>query len=167
MTKFFNSKWMLRVSVAAVCLQLSIFNHQSSTCQAQTQTGIYIPGVSQEGAVYFLPKTAIRVTILTEKAVYTPGDFALYAERYLRLKGVSSEPSTTNRILSISQTAIGVRDTAKAYNVKFNNKTSAINVALADDGVILALNAKPTPQDIPAPPSNRLPNLLSSIRDSF
>ena len=151
MTKFFNSKWMLRVSVAAVCLQLSIFNHQSSTCQAQTQTGIYMPGASQEGAVYFLPKTAVRVTILTEKAVYTPGDFALYAERYLRLKGVSSEPSTTNRILSISQTAIGVRDTAKAYNVKFNNKTSAINVALADDGVILALNAKPTPQDIPAP----------------
>ena len=150
MTKFLDNNWMLKVSVVAACLQLSIFN-QSSTCHAQTQTGIYMPGVSQEGAIYFLPKTAVRVTILTEKTVYTPGDFALYAERYLRLKGVSNEPSTTNRILSISQTAIGVRDTAKAYNVKFNNKTSAINVALADDGVILALNAKPTPQDIPAP----------------
>ena len=150
MTKFLDNNWMLKVSVVAACLQLSIFN-QSSTCHAQTQTGIYMPGVSQEGAIYFLPKTAIRITVLTEKTVYTPGDFAPYAERYLRLKGVNAEPSTTNRILSITQTAVGIRDTTKAYNVKFNNKTSAINVALAEDGVLLALNAKPTPQDIPAP----------------
>ena len=150
MTKFLDNNWMLKVSVVAACLQLSIFN-QSSICHAQTQTGIYMPGVSQEGAIYFLPKTAIRITVLTEKTVYTPGDFAPYAERYLRLKGVNAEPSTTNRILSITQTAVGIRDTTKAYNVKFNNKTSAINVALAEDGVLLALNAKPTPQVIPAP----------------
>lgn len=150
MTKFLDNNWMLKVSVVAACLQLSIFN-QSSTCHAQTQTGIYMPGVSQEGAIYFLPKTAIRITVLTEKTVYTPGDFAPYAERYLRLKGVNAEPSTTNRILSITQTAVGIRDTTKAYNVKFNNKTSAINVALAEDGVLLALNAQPTPQNIPVP----------------
>lgn len=116
---------------------------------AQTQTSLYQPGVTPDGAVYFLPKTAIRVTVQTEKCVYTPGDFAPYAERFLRLNDVQQEPSTIHRIISIKQMAVGVRDTSKAYNVKFNNKTSAINVALTDDGVITAINAEPLKIDIP------------------
>ena len=44
-----------------------------------------MPGVTQEGAVYFLPKTAVNVVVKIEKATYTPGDFAPYAERFLRL----------------------------------------------------------------------------------
>jgi hypothetical protein len=118
---------------------------------AQTQVTEFNPGIAANGVNYALPKTVLNVDASAQKVVYMPGEYAKYAERYLHIQSVSSEPSTTNRILSISQTAIGVRDTAKAYNVKFNNKTSAINVALADDGVILALNAKPTPQDIPVP----------------
>lgn len=121
------------------------------TSQAQTQTDAYIPGVTPDGAVYFLPKTAIRVAVQIEKSTYTPGDFAQYSDRYLRLKDVSTEPSTTYRIVSVSQTPVGVRDTTKAYAVKFNNKTSAINVALADDGVLLAVNTQPVPQVLPAP----------------
>ena len=118
---------------------------------AQTQTEAYIPGVTPDGAVYFLPKTAIRVTVQIEKTTYTPGDFAIYSERFLRLKDVSTEPATTYRVVSVSQMAVGVRDTTKAYAVKFNNKTSAINVDLADDGVILAINAQGTRQALPAP----------------
>ena len=118
---------------------------------AQTQTEAYVPGVTPDGAVYFLPKTAIRVTVQIEKTTYTPGDFAIYSERFLRLKDVSTEPATTYRVVSVSQMAVGVRDTTKAYAVKFNNKTSAINVDLADDGVILAINAQGTRQALPAP----------------
>ena len=118
---------------------------------AQTQTETYIPGVTPDGAVYFLPKTAIRVTVQIEKTTYTPGDFAIYSERFLRLKDVSTEPATTYRVVSVSQMAVGVRDTTKAYAVKFNNKTSAINVDLADDGVILAVNAQGTRPTLPAP----------------
>lgn len=118
---------------------------------AQTATSAYVPGITQDGATYFLPKTAIRIAVKIEKSVYTPGDFAPYAERFLRLSGVSPQPSTTYRIIDISQMAIGVRDTSKVYSVKFNNKTSAINLALAEDGVILAINAEPVPVAIPAP----------------
>lgn len=137
------------LSIAALALAALHSILLVSPAGAQTQTGVYQPGVTQEGATYFLPKTAIRVAVKVEKTVYTPGEFALYAERFLRLKDVSIEPSTTYRIISIEQRAMGVRDTTKAYSVKFSNKTSAINVALADDGVLLAINATPAPQAMP------------------
>ena len=137
--------------IAIATLAFSIFHLSSSTANAQTSTGAYMPGVTQEGAVYFLPKTAVNVVVKIEKATYTPGDFAPYAERFLRLSNVEMKPSVSYRIISISETAIGVRDTTKAYAVKFNNKTSAINVALADDGVLLAVNAAPNVNELPMP----------------
>lgn len=132
----------------ALCLILCLLH--MSPAGAQTATSPYQPGVTPDGAVYFLPTTAVRVTVRMEKAVFTPGDFALYAERFLRLKDVPTEPNTSYRILSITQTAVGVPDTSKVYSVKFNNKTSAINMALSEDGIILALNTQPVPQAAPA-----------------
>ena len=74
--------------IAIATLAFSIFHLSSSTANAQTSTGAYMPGVTQEGAVYFLPKTAVNVVVKIEKATYTPGDFAPYAERFLRLSNV-------------------------------------------------------------------------------
>ena len=136
------------LALALFTVHCSLF---TSHAVAQTQTGLYMPGVTQEGAVYFLPKTAIRLTVRIEKTTYTPGDFASYAERFLRLSNVSTEPSVSYRLLSVAQTAIGVRDTTKAYSVKFNNKTSAINIAVNDEGVLTAINAEPQKPTVPAP----------------
>lgn len=116
---------------------------------AQTQIEQYLPGMTTEGAIYALPKTAVRIAVQVEKTTYTPGDLAPYAERFLRLTGVSQEPSTSYRIISIRQSAIGVSDSTKYYAIRFNNKTAAINVARADDGVLLALNAEPRYQSVP------------------
>lgn len=120
---------------------------QWSFCAAQTQISDYQPGVTAEGAVYFLPKTALRFNIMVEKTTYKPGDFAPYAMRYLRLKDVPQEASTQYRVISIRQTAIGVADTTKRYAVKFNPKTVAANLSLAEDGRLLGINAdvKDTP----------------------
>ena len=51
--------------------------------QAQTAISEYKPGVTSEGAVYYLPKTAIRITLQIEKTTYTPGEFCKYSEKYL------------------------------------------------------------------------------------
>lgn len=126
-----------------------IFSH-SVALLAQTSTEQYFPGATAEGAVYFLPKTAIRIAVQVEKTTYTPGDLAPYAERYLRLSNVKQKAETTYRVLSIAQTAMGVRDTAKAYTIRFNNKTSAINVSQTADGVLLAINADAKEQAQPA-----------------
>jgi len=129
-------------------LAFSVFN---CTLQAQTQTGTYIPGATQEGATFFLPKTAIRVAVMIEKTTYKPGDFSLYAERFLRLNNVEHKPSTTFRVLKVSQMAVSVPDTTKAYSIKFNNKTAAINVALNSDGILTAINAQPHELTLPIP----------------
>ena len=107
---------------------------------AQTVSSIYQPGVTTEGAVYFLPMTAVSVTVEVEKTTYTPGDFCQYAERFLRIKDVSATPSVSYRITAIRQTAVAVPDTTKRYAVKFDYRTAATNVRLSDDGILLAIN---------------------------
>jgi hypothetical protein len=114
-----------------------------SPVKAQTALTYYRPGVTQEGAIYFLPKTAVRLTVLVEKTTYQPGDYCKYAQRFLRQNDVAQEPSTSCRLLSVSQQAFGVPDSTKAYAVKFNAKTVAANVALSPDGCLLAINAEP------------------------
>ena len=75
----------------------------SSALAAQTQVYDYTPGVTPDGATFFLPKTAIRISVLAEKTVYTPGDYAAYAQRYLRLNNVSTEASVTHRVIAIGR----------------------------------------------------------------
>ena len=107
---------------------------------AQTQLSIYRPGVTPEGAVYFLPKTALRISVLVEKTTYMPGDFAPYAQRYLRVADVSQEPTTSFRIADLKVTPCPVPDTTKVYAVKFDARTVASHMTLSDDGRLLALN---------------------------
>ena len=129
---------------------LSCLLFASSTLAAQTQVFNYNPSATTDGATFFLPRTAIRISVLTEKTVYTPGEYAAYAQRFLRLNDVSTEANITHRILAISQMAVGVADTTKAYTIKFNPKTSATNVTLAQDGTLLAINATSEGQILPA-----------------
>ena len=122
---------------------LSLFHlFTFSPLTAQTVSSVYQPGVTTEGAVYFLPKTAVTVTVQVEKTTYTPGDFCQYAERFLRIKDVSPTPSVSYRITAIRQDAVAVPDTAKRYAVKFDAKTSATNVRLSDDGILMAINTE-------------------------
>lgn len=134
-------KWML----ACICLQGLLLGFPFLPCSAQTQLSPYQPGVTPEGAVYMLPRTALQLRVLVEKTTYKPGDFARYAQRYLRLNDVGLEPTTSYSVVSVIPEAIGVPDTTKAFSVKFNAKTVAANVALSDDGLLLAINADPQP----------------------
>ena len=133
---------MITKTYKRALLSLSFFIFHLSFSVAQTVSSVYQPGVTTEGAVYFLPKTAVSVTVQVEKTTYTPGDFCQYAERFLRIKDVSPTPSVGYRIIAIRQEAVAVPDTAKRYAVKFDAKTSAANVRLTDDGILLAINTE-------------------------
>ena len=108
--------------------------------EAQTQLSQYRPGVTPEGAVYFLPKTVLRISVLVEKTTYQPGDFAPFAQRYLRMADVSQEPATSYRVVDIQQTPMPMPDTTKVYAVKFDARTVASRVFLSDDGRLLGIN---------------------------
>ena len=132
-----------------------------SLLSAQTVSSIYQPGVTTEGAVYFLPMTAVTVTVEVEKTTYTPGDFCQYAERFLRIKDVSATPSVSYRITAIRQTAVAVPDTAKRYAVKFDARTAATNVRLSDDGILLAINTEV--KEYAQPKNHSLPSHFSPL----
>ncbi len=109
---------------------------------AQTEVTAYRPGVTDEGITYFLPKTALHFTVTATRTLYTPGEYAAYAERYLRLKDVTQTPYEVWQITSIDMTPYGVADTGQAYSIKLKAKTAAPLVSLAADGRLLAINVE-------------------------
>ena len=128
----------------AVTLSLCLFLALSAV--AQPVTTQLKPGRTPEGVVYFLPKTAIRINLLIEKKTYTPGEYAKYAEKYLRLTGIEQEEQVTYSVANYGITQIGIRDTAKCYAVELKGKSETAEIKLSDDGVLLAVNDEPVKQ---------------------
>ncbi len=150
-TKPKRRNWGLLCIALSAFLLFNVFTCHLSTCSAQTAITNYTPGVTAEGAVYFLPKTGIRLNVLVEKTSYVPGDFCRFAQRYLRLNDVAQEPQVAYRVVAITQSAFPVADTTKAYALKFNPRTVAANVSLSADGCLQAINATPHTATEPAP----------------
>ena len=101
------------------------------------------PGQVVDGTVYFLPKTTVQLHLLIEKQTYTPGEFARYAERYLRLSGIAQQTQVNHSIVRFDVSTVGVRDTSKCYMVRLKGKSKATEINLSDDGILLAVNEKP------------------------
>lgn len=112
----------------------------SLAAMAQTQVTEFNPGIAANGVNYALPKTVLKLDASAIKVVYTPGEFAKYAERYLHISGVSSEPSTTWKMTTLNVRQEGVPDTTKIYTVKLKDKTVAPMVQLTPSGVLVAVN---------------------------
>ena len=100
----------------------------------------YNPNAMEDGVVYFLPKTQIEVKVIANKVTYTPGELCQYADRYLKLQGVSAQPKGYWEIQDILVSAIGVPDTNKAYTIKLKDKTVTSQVELTEEGIIKAIN---------------------------
>ncbi len=113
-----------------------------TTATAQTQLTSYRPGLNAEGAVYFLPKTELRVLVQVEKTTETPGDFHVYAKRFLRVDDAINEKSVSHKVNSIKMYTVGTADKSKAYSVKINFNSTATNMEFTKDGVLLAINDK-------------------------
>lgn len=92
------------------------------------------------GTSYYLPKTALRFSFLIEKTTYEPGQFAVYADRYMK-KNVPLTPSTTYRIISYDMQPTAVPDTAKQFTLLLDKKLSIYQVEKSDEGILLAINA--------------------------
>ena len=112
----------------------------SLASMAQTQVTEFNPGIAANGVNYVLPKTVLRMDASAIKVEYMPGEFAKYAERYLHLKGVASEPSTTWKMTTLAVRQEGVPDTAKIFTVKLKDKTVAPMVQLTPSGILVAVN---------------------------
>ena len=106
----------------------------------------YTPGITEEGVVYYLPKTRLEIKVTATKHIYTPGDLCQYANRYLRISNISSQPMEHWELNSVQLHALGVPDSQKAYAIKLKDKSVASQVELTEDGIIKAINTK-APQE--------------------
>ena len=102
-----------------------------------------------EGTPYFLPKTEMHIRLLIEKTTFTPGEYAVYAERFLK-KSVSTTPSVEYRVVGYSMYTTAIPDSSKAYFVPVDKKHTILNVERASNGVLTAINAKGKTTTIPA-----------------
>lgn len=89
---------------------------------AQTEVTAGVTRGKDYGVTYVLPKTEIELTVQATKHTYTPGEFSKYAERYLRLNNVSSEPETYWTLDKMQTEVIGVPDKENVYFVKMKDK---------------------------------------------
>lgn len=144
------------VLIAAVCLV-------AFSMQAQTEVSVYASDKSQsEGITYMLPKNRINVTVTAVKSTYTPGKYCKYAEQYLRLTGISPEPSVMWTLTNVAVDCSAAPDPQKAYYIKVTDRSSAPRVQLTKEGILLSVNEqvdytpvtlKPLAQD---PPKKKL-----------
>ncbi len=124
--------------------------------------GPYIPGTGSEGVVYYLPKTEIELQVTATRVNYTPGELCRYADRYLRLKGISAQAETYWEINGIRVSSTGVPDPDNACVIKLKDKSVASQVELTPDGLIKSINTPfPTEKESSAHPTEASSNSLN------
>jgi len=124
----------------------------STGCYAQVVSP-YNNGKNQQyGVTYTLPKSVIEIKVEATQIKYTPGEFCKYADRYLRLSGVSEANNESWELNSIKAISIGVPDSAKTYFVKLKENTVAPIMELTEDGIIKSINITPEKKNVAVAP---------------
>lgn len=96
-----------------------------------------------EGVSYYLPKTAFKFRILVEKTVFTPGEYAEYASRYLKQTDAVLTPRTAYKILDVKMQATGVPDHTKHFTTKAGPKLNIQKVYVNENGILASINTEP------------------------
>lgn len=138
----------------------------SASLQAQTEVRRYNATADTDyGVVYRLPRTQLEVIATVRERIYTPGVYAIWAEKYL---GVPM-PNRAERQYAITDVQIrtyGVADTEKQYLIAFDKRTIAPFVSLGQNNLIYNINGREEPKletktQLPTPtlPDRALPAL--------
>lgn len=131
---FKNEKRTTSVMMKKYLLSLFMLSAMTFTVQAQGQEPL-------QGIPYYLPKTAIRLSILVERTHYQPGRLVKYAEMYMKLQGLSLNETMQYRIVGTKFHTYGLPDSTKFY-VAFMGKKHTIQDLQRDrNGVLIAVNA--------------------------
>lgn len=121
---------------------LTLFAAAAVTATAQTDVTAYTPGITAEGVTYCLPRTALKITVTATEQIFVPGEFSRYAERYLKLSGLSDKEQHTWTITGIEVEPYGTPDSGQMYTIKIDPKSAASRVQLTKDGLIAAINTQ-------------------------
>lgn len=120
---------------------------------AQTEVRPFQPGVTESGISYFLPQTKIQVIVTAERTISYPGEFSMYAEKFLRNKNVTQTKTEKWVLKTIELSTFGAADPQLAFSITHNVKSLVPLVRLAPDGRLLSINCDAPELAKPAQPS--------------
>lgn len=112
-----------------------------ATMAASAGITMHAADKNTDGLTYFLPKTAVRMSVLVEKKTTQPGQLADYAELYFK-KAAQPTTVTDYRIVGVSFSSVGLPDTNKKFYVAIDKKHSVLSVDCDANGVLMAINDK-------------------------
>lgn len=136
----------MRILSSAIAISLSIAF--SVATQAQTTQKLSAGKANEYGLIYTLPSTTIDVTLLTELTVETPGEFYLYAEKYLGVTPITAK-SSSYKLLDAVISSHGEPVDSLRYLVQFKSGSTPY-ILIDDNNFPLAINTTTTFQQ-PAP----------------
>lgn len=103
-----------------------------------------------DGLSYFLPKTAVRMSVLVEKTTFQPGELADYSDLYFK-KPASKKADTSWRIVGVSFSTEGQPDADRKFTVAIDRKHSVLSIDCDRNGVLTAINDKASATVPPKP----------------
>ena len=112
---------------------------------AQNEVSTFLSGTN-EGITYCLPDTRIDITVNAACITRTPGEFNIYAERFLRINNAITEAASHWEITGAVVTTSGKPNNEKMYTIKLNSGV-AFNVNLCKNGVISGINTNAKEQE--------------------
>lgn len=133
-------------------LSLAALLMASAGVSAQQTQRLTASKVNDYGIVYSLPKTVVDVTVEASVTERKPGEFYLYAKKYLNADNPITTPSVSADIVSVVLTSRGVANTDERYMITLKSNFSPY-VILSADNIPLSINTEEvfTPEAVELP----------------
>lgn len=128
----------------AATIALALF--ASSATMAKDGATVTVTPVSQDadaandGFVYALPQTVLRVKLTAQVIVETAGPFYQYSTRHLNLTDVVTQNQMRWSLVAASVETYGVADLTKRYKVSVSGDAFP-SLSLSADGALLSVNS--------------------------
>lgn len=135
----------MRKAIKKIAILLATVTCVPLVAWAQTDVVRYsATQYSDQGVVYYLPKTQLEITLTLVKTTITPGEFAEYAPLLLGQQ-VPTELAISYKIQSAQVRSLGVPDENYSYLVEFKAAQPYSFVALTKNGILSSINGEPIP----------------------
>lgn len=147
---------MKRYSILLAASLLALLWVHPATGQVRTER-FDISAMADNTVTYILPETALYAVFGVEERHEEPGEFALYAMRYLGVKDAVMKEKHTFVLRDITAGTYGVPSDTLKFSTRFSRRNTGTNVTLSPDGILLGINA-PTVV-LPALPESKISKL--------
>ena len=130
----------------------------TATLGAQTTQKFSASKANDYGLVYSLPTTVLDITIEAEHVVKEPGEYYLYAKKYLNVDNPIIQRSEGWTVKSVTVNARGVANNSERYLMQFKPGYTPYLI-MDEDNIPLAINT----EDVSLPADPVLPEPVAAV----